>query len=205
MCTFLKGAGKTLLCFAPLFFIQHFVLLHLPCVEHQLTYTYSSSSSSSSSASAMTTTTSPVPHRSLLELSRSVENITRVLRDESSPPARPSLRTRRRSSLKPTKTNDRSEPVIEKWVHVDITSKPARKSVIEELKEKYEAKLATEREAAASFRNMGCPPANGGKGRKSGGLRLSAGRKRPRWESGPPGRGNLPQEGLPALLWPLFA
>ena len=42
----------------------------------------------------------------------------------------------RRSSLKPTKTNDRSEPVIEKWVHVDITSKPARKSVIEELKEK---------------------------------------------------------------------
>ena len=42
----------------------------------------------------------------------------------------------RRASLKPTKTNDRSEPVIEKWVHIDVMSKPARKSVIEELKEK---------------------------------------------------------------------
>ena len=130
MCTFLKGAGKTLLCFAPLFFIQHFVLLHLLCVEHQLTYTHSSSSSS---ASAMTTTTSPVPHRSLLELSRSVENITRVLRDESSPPARPSLRTRRRSSLKPLDnavlyidTGEEAVPASADLVHINTSDQFSR-------------------------------------------------------------------------------
>ena len=42
----------------------------------------------------------------------------------------------RRASLKPTKTNDRSEPVLEKWVHIDLKTKPARKSVVEELKAK---------------------------------------------------------------------
>jgi len=42
----------------------------------------------------------------------------------------------RRNSLKPTKTNDRSEPVIEKWVHVDVMHKPARACVIDEIKEK---------------------------------------------------------------------
>merc|ERR1711939_824974 len=42
-------------------------------------------------------------------------------------------------SLKPTRTNDRSEPVIERWIHIDTTAKPARKSVVDELKEKKSA------------------------------------------------------------------
>lgn len=70
-------------------------------------------------------------------------------RDASSPLLEPGTKTRkdvrpevlaevqsaRRDSLKPTKSNDRSEPVIERWVHIS-TSPPARKSVVDELKEK---------------------------------------------------------------------
>jgi len=41
------------------------------------------------------------------------------------------------SSLKPTPVvNDRSEPVIEKWIHVDTSGKTTRKSLVDELKEK---------------------------------------------------------------------
>lgn len=43
---------------------------------------------------------------------------------------------KKRSSLKGIKSNDRSDPVIEKWVHVDVTGKHPRKGVIDELKEK---------------------------------------------------------------------
>lgn len=42
----------------------------------------------------------------------------------------------KRNSLKPTKTNDRSSPVIEKWVHIDTEAKPPRKSLVDELKDK---------------------------------------------------------------------
>jgi len=42
----------------------------------------------------------------------------------------------KRNSLKPTKSNDRSEPVIEKWVHVETQKPTPRKSVVDELKEK---------------------------------------------------------------------
>jgi len=42
----------------------------------------------------------------------------------------------RRESLKSTNTNDRSAPVIEKWIHIDTSAKPPQKQVVDELKEK---------------------------------------------------------------------
>ena len=55
--------------------------------------------------------------------------------------ARPALfaevaQSGRRASLKATKTNDRSDPLIEKWVHIDVMHKPARACVVDELKSK---------------------------------------------------------------------
>jgi HD superfamily phosphohydrolase len=42
----------------------------------------------------------------------------------------------KRNSLKSTKSNDRSDPVIDKWVHIETQKPTPRKSVIDELKEK---------------------------------------------------------------------
>jgi hypothetical protein len=46
------------------------------------------------------------------------------------------IQTAKRNSLSSVKTNDRSSPVIEKWVHIDTAAPPARKSLVEEIKEK---------------------------------------------------------------------
>lgn len=55
------------------------------------------------------------------------------------PDVRPEVLAELRSlelALKPTKANDRSEPLVEKWIHIDTSSKPPRTSVVDELKQK---------------------------------------------------------------------
>ena len=47
----------------------------------------------------------------------------------------------RRASLKATKSNDRSDPVLEKWVHIDVTSKPKRASLIDEIKKTMKKRI----------------------------------------------------------------
>jgi hypothetical protein len=56
--------------------------------------------------------------------------------EDTRPTVMAELKLVSQSSLKNVKSNDRSDPVLEKWVHIDVNAKPVRKCLVDEINQK---------------------------------------------------------------------